>query len=184
MSDVLTLLEADHRVVESLLDQLSESDPGPEREKLVQQLTASLELHMEFEENQIYPLLAELDEEMRTEADNEHMLTRDGLVKLVELVAEPGFAAVVDMLKGGIDHHVKDEEEEAFPKLRESLNGGQLEKMSGQLMSEKRAANVLEAELAQLTKEQLLESARVAGVEGRSSMSVDELRSALLASAA
>lgn len=180
MADVLSLLENDHRVVENLLDELAKSDPGPEREQMVQQLVSSLELHMTFEEREIYPMLRAIDAETEQEAENEHALTRDGLAKLQELVAEPGFAAVVDMLVGGISHHVEDEEGEAWPMLREQGDRARLEQLSAQLIAAKRAANVLEAELAQLTKEQLLDAARLADVDGRSSMTTEELRQALV----
>ena len=179
MGDVLSMLETDHRVVERLLEALSASEPGPEREQLVQQLDSSLQLHMQFEEAELYPLLSELDAEAEEEAENEHTLARDGLTKLRELVAEPGFAAVVDMLKGGISHHVADEEKEAFPTLRANVDGDQLEQLSTRLLAAKRDANVLEAELGQLTKEQLLDAARQANVDGRSTMSADELRDAI-----
>ncbi|WP_162941645.1 hemerythrin domain-containing protein [Desertimonas flava] len=184
MGDVLTMLETDHRVVERLLEELSASEPGPEREQLVAKLESSLELHMQFEERELYPLLQRLDAEAEEEAENEHTLARDGLTKLRELLTEPGFAAAVDMLKGGISHHVSDEEEEAFPKLRANVSSDRLGELSTRLLTAKRDANVLDDELAQLTKEQLLEVARQANVEGRSSMSSDELRQAVATTAA
>ena len=181
MGDVLKMLETDHRVVERLLSALLESDPGPEREQLVQQLVASLELHMSFEESQLYPPLRDIDAESETEAENEHALAREGLASIQELVAEPGFPAAVEMLQAGISHHVSDEEEKAFPMLRDALDASRLEELSTRLMNAKRDAQVLDAELAQLTKEQLVDAAREADVDGRSSMTSDELRAAIAA---
>lgn len=179
MGDVLTMLESDHRVVERLLKTLSSSDPGAERERVTQQLAESLHLHMEFEEADIYPLLREIDAEAVEEANNEHTLVRDGITELNTLLAEPGFAAAVDMVTGAISHHVEDEEKEAFPKLRQNIDGERLAALSDRLLAAKRAAKVLDAELEQLTKEELLEAARQADVDGRSSMSSDELRKAI-----
>lgn len=184
MGDVLDMLETDHRVVERLLEALSESDPGPEREQLVQQLDSSLQLHMQFEEAELYPQLSRIDAEAEEEAENEHTLARDGLTKLRELVAEPGFAAAVDMLKGGISHHVTDEEQEVFPTLRDNVDAEQLEHLSSRLLAAKREADVIDAELAQLTKQQLLDAARQANVEGRSTMTSDQLRQAIAAAGA
>ena len=46
-TDVLTLLEQDHRHVERLLDQLADSQEGPEREAMVRRLDRALSLHKE-----------------------------------------------------------------------------------------------------------------------------------------
>ena len=40
---------------------------------------------------------------------------------MTKLVDEPGFGAVVAMVTAGIKHHVKEEETEVFPKLKENL---------------------------------------------------------------
>ena len=118
MVDVFTVLRSDHRHVEELLSRLEESDKGAERDALVRELTEALTVHMQFEEQRLYPMLAPLDGEGAEEAGIEHGLARDGLAKLAELSAAPGFGAAVEMLTGGIDHHVKEEETEVFPKLR------------------------------------------------------------------
>lgn len=180
MPDVLKMLEADHRRVEKLLEELGSTEPGAERDALVAKLTASLQLHMEFEEQELYPLLQRLDAEMEEEAEVEHRLTREGIEKMASLTQIPGFGAAVDALKGGIDHHVKDEEEEAFPKLRREVGAEQLEALGATLMERKVQTGVMADELELASKEELLELARAADIEGRSSMSVDELRNALL----
>ncbi len=180
MPDVLTMLENDHRLVEQMLEQLGETEEGPERDQLVAKLAQSLELHMQFEEQQIYPLLQRLDGEMVEEAETEHTLARDGLSKLGSLAHEPGFGAVVDMLKGGISHHVTDEEDEAFPKLRSNIDSDELAQLGARLMQEKAKAGTLADDLAMATKDQLMELAQAAKIEGRSSMTADELRSALV----
>lgn len=179
MGDVLDALEADHRRVERLLDELAASEEGPERERLVATLDAALALHMRFEEEQIYPLLQQVDPEMREEAQTEHTLGREGLAKLRELASAPGFGAAVDMLKGGITHHVSEEESEAFPGIRESADSSALAELTTLLMAQKREAGVLEAELEMATREELLEQAKEADIQGRSSMTKDELREAL-----
>src|SRR5215204_699429 len=105
MPDVFTMLRTDHRTVETLLDELSESEEGEEREALVVKLSQALRLHMQFEEGEVYPLLQQVDGQMEEEAEVEHRLARDGLAKMTELVAAPGFGAAVEMVKAGISHH-------------------------------------------------------------------------------
>ena len=60
-----------------------------------------------------------IDHETEEEAETEHDLARDGIAKLRELSAAPGFGAAVDMLAAGIKHHVEEEEQEVFPELRQ-----------------------------------------------------------------
>jgi hemerythrin superfamily protein len=183
MSDVFTMLETDHRSVESLLDELAESEQGREREALVVVLTQALQLHMRFEEAEIYPLLGKVDGEMAEEAEIEHGLARDGLSKMTELVAAPGFGAAVEMVKAGISHHVEEEEHDAFPKLRESCDDATLQQLARTLVQRKAEAGTLGDDLAAASKETLLEMAGENGIEGRSSMTKAQLVDALAAAA-
>jgi hypothetical protein len=111
---------------------------------------------------------------MAEEADIEHDLARTGLRKMRELVGQPGFGAAVDMVKGGIGHHVKEEEGEMFPALRKKA-AQQLDAMDPEDLEEQ----VKSSPAGDATKAELYEKARQAGIEGRSSMTKDELVHAL-----
>ncbi|MCU1344742.1 MAG: Hemerythrin cation binding domain protein [Acidimicrobiia bacterium] len=122
MTDPATLLKADHREVKELLSQLSDSDPGTKRKRLLAKLQTDLSLHMEVEELMVYPLVRErLGQEDEEEAEIEHGLAREGLAKLAELADAPGFGAAVAMLKAGIEHHVREEEKEVLPELKRQV---------------------------------------------------------------
>ncbi len=167
--DVLDHLIQEHREAESLIAQLAETEPGARRNMLIDELTEALHKHMEVEEQFVYPIAAEvLGEEDAEEGNNEHDLAREGLKQLKELKDEPGWAAALDMVKAGIDHHVEDEEQEMFPELRAKAG----DRLSG-LDPEQLEATI------DLTKDQLYRQAKEAGVEGRSDMSRDELARAL-----
>jgi hemerythrin superfamily protein len=179
MNDVIALLEADHRHVEHLLAKLAESEPGPERNAMVEQLSTALRVHMQFEEQELYPLVARIDGEMAEEAGIEHGLARDGVTKLAELAGAPGFGAAVEMLAGGISHHVREEEGEMFPKVRSSSDAATLDALGRALQQAKAAAGLPPFDPESVTKTQLLEFAREAGIEGRSKMTKQELQRAL-----
>jgi hemerythrin superfamily protein len=183
MPDVFTMLETDHRTVESLLADIAASEQGPEREALVVKLTQALQLHMQFEEGEVYPLLQQVDGEMEQEAEVEHQLARDGLAKMTELVAAPGFGAAVEMVKAGISHHVEEEEQEAFPKLRSSCDQAAVKQLGQTLLRRKAEAGTLSDDLEGASKGVLSEIAEQLGVDGRSSMTQAELIAAITSAA-
>ena len=82
-----------------------------------------LTAHMDLEESIVYPSVREaVGQEDEEEAEVEHRLAREGLDKLNSLVDVPGFGAAVEMLKGGIMHHVEEEENELLPDLKDAIS--------------------------------------------------------------
>jgi len=143
MNDPIQILKADHRDVEQILRKLSDSDEGNEREALVDELVMKLELHMDIEEQIVYPSLAEeVGEEDREEAEVEHELARTGLATVVQLVREPGFGAAVEMLAAGIKHHVDEEESELLPDLKDELEPAEWAALGDAIAAAKEAAGV------------------------------------------
>lgn len=160
-AELLDELERQHREVEELLDQLSEAKGAKAQTPLTKKLTEMLDRHMQIEESDVYPQVATFDNDAAEEAVIEHGLAREGLKTLHAMIGEPGFGAAVAMLAAGISHHVDEEEGEVFPQLREQLG---LVSADGE------------------TKKELYDKAREAGIEGRGSMSKDELAAALQSS--
>lgn len=141
MNDPMTILKADHREVKKMLTALADSDEGAAREKLTREVAESLTLHMQIEESILYPLVArDVGKEDAEEADTEHELARDGLAKVSELVAKPGFGAAVEMLKAGITHHVEEEETELLPELKSALSREQWLELGDKVVEAKAAA--------------------------------------------
>jgi hemerythrin superfamily protein len=135
--DAVAILEADHREVEQLFEQIKRAQ-GSQRTRLVQKLASELTLHMSIEESIVYPRLARIDKEMSSEAEAEHALSRKVLKDLQRLApASPGFDGALEMVKTGIQHHVQEEEEETFPKLRSQLDSAELEQMTEQVETAK-----------------------------------------------
>ena len=143
VNDPMRILKADHREVEKLLDKLADSEEGAEREQMVVELVTKLSAHMQAEESIVYPpVKAEVGEEDEEEAEIEHGLAREALEKVQQMVDMPGFGAAVEMLKGGISHHVKEEETELLPELKESLERDEWLAIGDALVEAKKAAGL------------------------------------------
>jgi hemerythrin-like domain-containing protein len=141
MPDPVVLLKKDHREAEAMLKTLAESKPGARRRSTLDKLDAALRLHMEIEERAVYPLVDRLlGKDDAEEANIEHSLARDGLDKLHQLVDEPGFGAAVAMVTAGIKHHVKEEEHEMFPDLKQKLDRADLMALGDEVEAEKKQA--------------------------------------------
>jgi hemerythrin-like domain-containing protein len=140
VNDPIAILKRDHRAVATMLKELADSEPGTQRRKVTEQVSSALALHMQIEEQLIYPLVAErVGEEEELEAETEHTLARDGVVKMNELIDEPGFGAAVAMVTAGIKHHVKEEETELFPKLKDKLEHDDLAKIGDEVAAAKKS---------------------------------------------
>ena len=102
-------------------------------------VTQALELHMEIEERDIYPVVQRVvGKEEAEEAGIEHRLAREGLAEVRRLVDEPGFGAAVAMLTAGIRHHVKEEETEVFPELKKKIDREELSELGDRVAAAKK----------------------------------------------
>jgi hemerythrin-like domain-containing protein len=182
MTHVLDHLMTEHREVEQLLADLKESSPGEARQTAFDELTRSLELHMRVEERFVYPLMAEhLDAETAHDATDEHDLARAGIEEARRRLEDGAFEAAIEILEAGIAHHVEEEEQELFPKLR-SEAADELDDMDPDSLEADVEADDGGPEGGSgdgRSKEELYDEARSRDVPGRSSMSKGELREAL-----
>ena len=143
MADVVTMLEQDHREVEELFEKIKNTN-GAVRAQLVTRLAADLRLHMKVEESIVYPAIAkQVDDgdDMVEEAKTEHEGARKVLGDVEKLSPnEPGFDGALEMLEAGISHHVEEEEDEVFPKLRESVSAEELDDLGEKVAAAKEKA--------------------------------------------
>lgn len=182
--DPTKLLEADHRKVEDLIEKIRDAE-GDERMALLRELETDIKAHMELEEVALYPVMAPVTgEETVEEGTNEHDVARTAMQEMMALAPdEPGFPAALDALEAAIEHHVEDEEEEVFPELREK--GSEILSANAQdILAKRRELGLpIDAQVLSrgLTKDELLDEARSAGIEGTSDMDKDELAGAVAA---
>ena len=127
-TDATKLLEADHKTVKALFkeyDKLVEDGAGAgEKQVLAQQICTELKVHTTIEEELFYPAARDVlgeDEDLVDEADVEHAGAKE-LIAQIEASSpdDQHYDAKVKVLSEQIDHHVKEEEGEMFPKLRKT----------------------------------------------------------------
>ncbi|WP_437607271.1 hemerythrin domain-containing protein [Sorangium sp. So ce834] len=130
-----SLLEKQHRKVESIFKQLEsgKSDPAP----LLAELANELAAHMAIEQESFYPAVRQIKEDLILESYEEHAIAELALKRLLSTDPEDiSFKARVTTLKELIQHHVEEEEEELFPKVEEAIDEKRLMELGKELKAE------------------------------------------------
>ena len=138
MSDVVELIEHDHREVEQLFAEFKQSrDAGVAR-----QICDELEKHTRAEESAVYPVF---EEELSDEADkvheaeDEHKEARQLIERIRNTSDEAHVVELMKELERAIQHHVKEEESEMLPKARQELPADELSQL-GERFEEAKAS--------------------------------------------
>jgi hemerythrin superfamily protein len=137
-----TLLEQQHKKVKAMFKKLESgrSDPLP----VLQDLANDLIAHMAIEHELFYPAVEAIDPDLIDESFEEHSLGELALKRLLGTdPSHDSFKARVVATKELIEHHVKEEEEELFPKVEKKLGDEALEALGKQMKA--RFAEVREA---------------------------------------
>jgi hemerythrin superfamily protein len=138
--DALELLKHDHQAVKSLFDQIDETEDAKQRKKLFDQIDTELNIHAHIEETVFYPEMRKIDElkDMVQEALEEHQEVKTLLEEMEALDPEnEQFSASLEELMENVEHHVAEEEDEMFPKVREQCDQATLDRLGDQLESAK-----------------------------------------------
>lgn len=190
MPNAIQLLKQDHRKVEQLFEQFE----ALQDRTIAMKVCEELHVHTQLEEELLYPELARVDQQLEQDAEREHD-EADTLIGEIESLGMGNQERVWELmtkLKAAIQHHVAEEEQQAFPKLEQAL-GGTLDRIGADM--ENRRLELVEGDtqmrmsldggqaspplLIDLTKEELYAKAQEAGIKGRSQMTKKELAEAL-----
>jgi hemerythrin-like domain-containing protein len=121
----------------------SKDDADEEKAALVARICDEITIHAQVEEEIFYPAVREAidDDDLMDEADVEHASAKALIAELE--AGSPGddhFNAKVKVLSEYINHHVKEEEGEMFPKARKAVDtaelGVELAERKNELMTE------------------------------------------------
>jgi hemerythrin superfamily protein len=124
--DAIALLMADHKKVKKLFadfDKLKDEGSDEEKSALVEQICNELKVHTTIEEEIFYPAVRKAieDSDLMDEALVEHAGAKELIAELEDASPEDDlYSAKVTVLGEQIEHHVKEEEGEMFPKAKKA----------------------------------------------------------------
>lgn len=119
--EATALLRADHKLVDMLFKQYESSRSLVKKKALAAQICLELTVHAQIEEEIFYPVVKKAlkDDELIPEATVEHATLKDLIAQIED--GEPGdemYDAKVKVLSEYVKHHVKEEQNEIFPKVK------------------------------------------------------------------
>lgn len=133
MPDVIDLLEHDHREVEEFFAEFDKATTAEDKRAIADKLIIELVRHSEAEEQAVYPVIAKKVEDGKDLVEHEideHSKAEKLMKQMEGLDADdPQLGVLMGELKTSILEHIREEEGEAFPKLREATSKDELDKL-------------------------------------------------------
>jgi hemerythrin superfamily protein len=139
---VFDVLMVEHRDVEALFEQIEAicEDSPEEARDLFTVLADSLLGHAKAEQAVVYPRLAKIaeleDKMMEAEAEHEAVEMLIDHLSATTPDGEHGLARLA-VLKENVTHHVREEENEVFPKGRESIDAAEQQRLAASYLRAK-----------------------------------------------
>ncbi|ELR20877.1 hemerythrin hhe cation binding subfamily protein [Acanthamoeba castellanii str. Neff] len=131
----------DHQKVQGMLRTVISSADSKVRKENMNQVVYELSQHAAVEEQILYPTLRHLHDDgdkMADRAIEEHLKVKKELDALDKMeVTESKFVPAVEKMSKDLDQHIKEEESEIFPILKQKLSKEDLDKMGNLLESMK-----------------------------------------------
>jgi hemerythrin superfamily protein len=143
--DAIVMLKADHKEVRALFREFQKAATTKARKgKLVQQIIELLTVHTFVENEVMYPrvraLLPDLESDI-LESYEEHHVADLLVTELLPMSPEDErFEAKATVLIESVTHHIEEEEQDWFPKVREGLSRTQLRDLGLEIAEAKERA--------------------------------------------
>ncbi|MGW4720016.1 hemerythrin domain-containing protein [Nocardia sp. NPDC004260] len=157
-TDAIVLLRDDHKAIRKLFREFEKAGDDAIRTKanVVNKIIQALTVHTYLENECMYPevrkLVPELEDDILESYEEHHVA--DVLVS--ELAAmkpdDEHFTAKTTVLIENVDHHIDEEENEWFPKVRERLRRKQLQEIGARLQELRKKAPTSPAQPSALKK--------------------------------
>ncbi|MEV6952529.1 hemerythrin domain-containing protein [Streptomyces sp. NPDC051183] len=142
--DVIAELTVDHREVDEMFGVIERTTPAHERRTWAERLTIELVRHSVAEEEHLYPAIRERFPDGDLIADKEiadHARVEKLLKDLEGLdAAGPEFDRLLAALRAEVSAHVRDEEQNLFPRLRQACSAEVLHELGDKVRRAKKFA--------------------------------------------
>ena len=141
-TDAIVLLKEDHKEMRRLFQEFEKAEEGPasRRRKVVDEIVEALTVHTYLENEVMYPevrqLLPDLEDDILESYEEHHVA--DVLCAELAAMKPPTtqrFVAKTTVLIENVEHHVEEEEQEWFPKVREALGRNQLQEIGERMIA-------------------------------------------------
>lgn len=137
--DAIALLTQQHRTVDRAFDEFSSATDVERKRDIARQVIRELSVHAGIEEVAFYPtvkdalpdMAGEIDHDLKEHEEAKQLLKRLEGMDPNDADFEPTFQRIIDDTR----HHVQDEENELFPRVREAMTQGELDDL-GQAMED------------------------------------------------
>lgn len=144
-TDAIVLLKKDHKEVRALFkDFQSQKATTAQKGKIVKKIIELLTVHTYIENEVMYPqvrkLLPDLEDDVLESYEEHHVA--DVLVMELSMMrpSDERFDAKTTVLIENVQHHMEEEEQDWFPKVRDGLGRKALQEMGEQLLAAKKRA--------------------------------------------
>jgi len=131
--DAIELLKEDHQRVEKIFSAMEKKE---NRQKMFPELDRELSVHAEIEEKIFYPATKEAEptRDLVLESIEEHKQIKMVLADLEQAdMTTDVWGAALKVLEEDVMHHVGEEENELFPRVRKVLSKEQLQDLGARL---------------------------------------------------
>ena len=145
-TDAIVLLKNDHKEIKKVFSQFQKAGDGAEKTKgkLVDKMIELLTVHTYIENEVMYPEIRrrvpELEDDILESYEEHHVAD----VLVVELAAlspdSERFDAKTPALIENVEHHIEEEEDEWFPKVREALSRTELREIGEEMLRRREKA--------------------------------------------
>ncbi|MEU4417841.1 MULTISPECIES: hemerythrin domain-containing protein [Nocardia] len=145
-TDAIVILREDHKAIRKLFRDFEKAgdDAYATKGHLVKKIIKALTVHTYLENECMYPevrkLLPDLEDDILESYEEHHVAD----VLVMELAAmkphDERFTAKATVLIENVDHHIDEEEEEWFPKVREELGRKQLQEIGARMIELRKKA--------------------------------------------
>ncbi|WP_039798254.1 hemerythrin domain-containing protein [Nocardia araoensis] len=157
-TDAIVLLREDHKAIRKLFREFEKAGDDAIRTKagVVNKIIEALTVHTYLENECMYPevrkLVPELEDDILESYEEHHVA--DVLVSELALMKpdDEHFTAKTTVLIENVDHHIDEEENEWFPKVREHLGRKQLQEIGARLQELRKKAPTSPAQPSALKK--------------------------------